>query len=127
MILNFFILSALNRNAPRAKWLLFYFKLPDLVNKSLFLALYLKSHHVLCMLRHMNINRGAQIEIILCRNNCLLTVASAYRLRNFREIIFLRKAIESLFRGIENVCDNLVAKNNIYILVVHIFPLDRVA
>ena len=111
------IIIPLNRDAPRAKWLLFYFKLLNLVNKGFFLARYLKSHHVLCMLCYMNIDRGAQIEIIRCRNNCFLTVASAYRLRNFRELIFLRKAIKSLFWEVENVCDNLVAKNNIYFLV----------
>ena len=68
----------------------------------------------------MNIDRSAQIEIIRCRNNCLLTVTSAYRLKNFRELIFLRKAIKSLFRGIENVCNSLAVKNNIYILFVHV-------
>nr|DAF96714.1 MAG TPA: hypothetical protein [Siphoviridae sp. ctfrT39]DAG03936.1 MAG TPA: hypothetical protein [Siphoviridae sp. ct0vA12] len=117
---NFFMLSALHHDAPRAEWLLFYFKLLNLVNKGFFLALYLKSHHVLCMLRYVNINRGVQIEIIRCRNNCFLTVTSAYRLRNFCELIFLRKAIESLFWGVENVCDNLITKNYIYFLVVHI-------
>nr|DAW39859.1 MAG TPA: hypothetical protein [Caudoviricetes sp.] len=77
------------------------------------------------MLRYVNINRGIQIEIIRCRDNCFLTVASTYSLINFREIIFLRKTVESLFRGIENICDNLVTKNNIYILFVHILALNR--
>ena len=50
---------ALHRDAPRAKWLLFYFKLLYLVNKGFFLTLHLKSHHVLCMLCYMNIDRSA--------------------------------------------------------------------
>ena len=79
------------------------------------------------MLCYMNIDRCIQIEIIHCRDNRLFAIESTYSLSDFREIIFLRKAIKCLFLRIENICDNIVATNNIYFLVVHLLSAYRVA